>query len=312
MASESKTAVAAALVGNAALAVLKGVTAALTGSAAMLAETLHSAADTGNQVLLFVGMRLTQRPPDARHPFGHGRNTYFWAFVVAMMLFTLGGAFSIRECVHKLLEPSSEITAGWSFFVLGGAFVFEAISFAIAAHSATSLRGKMPWLRYLRETRDPTVTMVLLEDSAALISIGVAASGLALAQATGRVVWDALASGVIGVILIAVAIFLAVENYSLLMGEPATPERETAVRARLASDPSVRDVLALYTMHLGPEAVLVVAQVWFRPDLTGRDIEDAVRRLEDAARGALPEATMRRMIVIEPSRPDAAIARRAA
>jgi divalent metal cation (Fe/Co/Zn/Cd) transporter len=170
----------------------------------------------------------------------------------------------------------------------------------------------MPWLRYLRETRDPTVTMVLLEDSAALISIGVAASGLALAQATGRVVWDALASGVIGVILIAVAIFLAVENYSLLMGEPATPERETAVRARLASDPSVRDVLALYTMHLGPEAVLVVAQVWFRPDLTGRDIEDAVRRLEDAASGALPEATMRRMIVIEPSRPDAAIARRAA
>jgi len=305
MASQSKTAVVAALAGNAALALLKGATAAMTGSAAMLAETFHSLADTGNQVLLFVGMRLSRRPPDRAHPFGYGMNTYFWAFVVSAMLFTLGGAFSIWEAVHKLLQPPAHVASPGAFFVLAGAFVFEAMSLGVALHSVHTERRGEPLLRFMREARDPTLPTVLLEDSAALLSILVAAAGLALAQRTGDPRWDAAASAAIGLILIAVATFLAYENYSLLLGEPATPEQEEAIRARLAADPAVRDVVSLHTMHLGPTAVLVSARVWFGPELTARQIEEAVLRLEDAARAALP-GTRRRMILIEPARPEAA------
>lgn len=309
MASESKTAVVAALVGNAALALLKGVTAAMTGSAAMLAETFHSLADTGNQVLLFVGMRLSQRPPDRARPFGYGMNTYFWAFVVSAMLFTLGGAFAIWEAVHKFMRPTDHVASPAAFFVLVGAFVFEAMSLGVALHSVHAERRGEPLLRFMRESRDPTLPTVLLEDSAALLSIVVAAAGLALAQLTGEPRWDAAASATIGLILIAVATFLAYENYSLLLGEPATAEQEEAIRTRLAADRAVRDVVSLHTMHLGPTAVLVAARVWFRPELTAEQIADAVRRLEDAVRAALP-GTRRRMILIEPARPDAA--RRAA
>jgi cation diffusion facilitator family transporter len=305
MASESKTAVVAALVGNAALALLKGATAMLTGSAAMLAETFHSLADTGNQVLLFVGLRLSQRPPDRAHPFGHGMNTYFWAFVVSAMLFTLGGAVAIWEAVHKFIRPAEYVASPGAFFVLAGAFVFEAMSLGVALHSVQAERRGVALRVFVREARDPTLPTVLLEDSAALLSILVAAGGLALAHLTHEPRWDAAASGVIGLILIAVAAFLAYENYSLLLGEPATAEREEAIRARLAADPAVREVVSLHTMHLGPTAVLVSARVWFRPELTATQIEDAVRRLEDAVRAALP-GTRRRMIVIEPARPAAA------
>src|SRR5919204_1463677 len=252
MASESKTAVVAALIGNAALATLKAVTAAMTGSAAMLAETCHSLADTGNQILLFVGMRLSQRPPDRERPFGYGMNTYFWSFVVSAMLFTVGGAFSIWEAVHKFMRPAENAASPAAFFVLAGALVFEAMSLGVALHSAASERRGTPLLRFIRDTRDPTLPTVLLEDSAALLSILVAAAGLGLARLTGEPRWDAAASAVIGLILIAVASFLAYENYSLLLGEPATAEHEALIRARLSADPAVGDVLSLSTMHLGP------------------------------------------------------------
>jgi len=303
MASESRTAVVAALAANAALAVLKGATAVFTGSAAMLAETFHSLADTGNQVLLFIGMRLSARPADEAHPFGYGMNTYFWAFVVSGMLFTLGGAFSLWEALRKFIQPAAQPASPAAFFVLAGAFVFEAMSLGVAVHSFTSERHGVRILRFMRESRDPTLPTVLLEDSAALLSILVAAGGLTLAHLTGQPRWDAAASALIGLILIAVASFLAYQNYSLILGEPATAEREAANLAQLAADPDVRDVLMLQTMHLGPATVLVSARVWFRPELTARQIEDAVRRLEDATRGTLPGAS-RRMIIIEPARPE--------
>src|SRR5262249_13316499 len=205
MASESKTAVVAALLGNAALLILKAVTAAMTGSAAMLAETFHSLADTGNQVLLFVGMRLSERPPDRAHPFGHGMNTYFWAFVVSAMLFTLGGAVAIWEAVHKLIRPSATAASPAAFFVLAGAFVFESMSLGVALHSARTTRRGRPWLRFIHQTRDPTLPTVVLEDSAALLSILAAATGLTLARVTGEPRWDAAASALIGLILVAVA-----------------------------------------------------------------------------------------------------------
>ena len=163
MASESKTAVVAALVGNAALAILKGMTAAMTGSAAMLAETCHSLADTGNQILLFVGMRLSQRPPDRARPFGYGMNTYFWSFVVSAMLFTLGGAFSIWEAVHKFIRPAENAASPAAFFVLAGAFVFEAMSLGVALHSVASQRRGMPAARpkaIAVSTYDTAITVV--------------------------------------------------------------------------------------------------------------------------------------------------------
>ena len=307
--AESKTAVFAALAGNGALAILKGISAAATGSAAMLAETFHSIADTGNQLLLLLGLRLAGRAPDEERPFGHGRNVYFWAFVVSVMLFSLGGAFAIWEAVNKLLRGGTHDTSLWSFIVLGGAFVFEAGSLAVALHSVRRAKGDVPLPEFWRDNRDPTLTTVVLEDSAALLSLLVAGTGIWLSHATGNAVWDAAASGTIGVMLIAVALLLAFENYSLIIGESAPAGTEAAIRAALSSDPAVRQLISLHTMHLGPSAVLVVAQVKFRPEAALADVEAAVARLEARIAPLAGSDTTRRMVVIEPaSPPDIAVA----
>ena len=298
--AESKTAVVAALVGNASLAALKGVSAASTGSAAMLAETFHSIADTGNQVLLLLGLRLARRPPDDAHRFGHGRNVYFWAFVVSVMLFSLGGAVAIWEAIEKLAHGGAHAPSTWSYVVLGGAFVFEAGSLGVALHSLREVKGDVAFRRWWHDNRDPTLTTVVLEDAAALLSLGVAAAGLSLSQATGNAVWDAVASAVIGVLLIAVAVLLAFENYSLIIGESAAADVEARIAAAIRADAAVADIASLHTMHLGPDAVLVVARVSFRPELRVADVEAAVARLEDRIAPLAGSETTRRMIVIEP------------
>jgi cation diffusion facilitator family transporter len=304
--AESKTAVMAALLGNGALAVMKGVAAASTGSAAMLAETLHSIADTGNQALLFLGMRLSERPPDRRHGFGHGKDVYFWAFVVSVMLFSLGGAFSIWEGVRKLVHGSlHEGSVWWSFTVLAGGFVFESISLGIALHALRKAKGNKTLRGYWRDNRDPTLPTVVLEDTAALISLGVAATGIWLSQATGSLVWDAYASALIGVLLIGVAIVLALENYSLLIGEAAPATVEAKIRRLVREDEDVTDVIDLRTMHMGPRDILVALGVQFRRHLTTSQIEAAIIRLQDAIRKALHGATSASLILIEPTRPGA-------
>lgn len=309
MAVESKTAVVAALLGNAALTVMKAVTAALSGSAAMLAETFHSAADTGNQVLLYVGMRLSERPPDERHPFGHGMNTYFWAFVVSVMLFAIGGAFAIWEAVRKYLHPGEHHVHWYAFAVLGGALVFESISFAVAWRSYTVVSEGRSLRTFLADARDPTIPTVLLEDSAALLSIVIAVAGMGAQALTGDAIWDTLASAAIGVTLIAVAGFLALENYSLLLGEPASPDMEARLRRAVAADPAVRDVVSLHTLHLGPETILVAAGVDFDDRLRAPQVAEAVVRIEDRVRAVLGAHTPRRFVLIEPA---TAAARRAA
>jgi cation diffusion facilitator family transporter len=300
--AESKTAVAAAFAGNAALAVLKGIGAAVTGSAAMLAETFHSIADTGNQALLFLGMRLAHRPRDRAHPFGHGKNVYFWAFVVSVMLFSLGGAFSIWEAVRKILHPSEHGTSvWWTYGVLAGGFVFESISLGVAVHGVRKEMGRQSFREYWRENRDPTLPTVLFEDSAALISLVVAAAGIAISHATGAVIWDAMASGVIGLLLIGVAVVLAFENHSLLIGERAASETEGRIREAVAGDEAVRGVTALHTMHQGPRSILVVVRVDFLPGLTTEAIEAAVRRLHGLIHEAVGGRTDARLIVVEPA-----------
>ena len=304
MATESRVAVVAALLGNAALAILKGIATAVTGSTAMLAETFHSVADTGNQALLMLGMRLSRRPPDALHPFGHGRDVYFWAFVVAMMLFSVGGAFSLWEGIDKFRHPTPHHSFVMGYGVLAGAFVFEAISLGVALHVLRKeVRGRSVW-GYFRQTRDPTLATVVLEDAAALTSIVIAAGGLALAHATGSSAWDAAASSVIGVVLIAVAIFLAIENYSLLIGEAASPEVQARLREVVEADPAVARLVGLHTVHLGPDSIVVVVEAVFR-DLSSDAIAEAVTRLEARIADVLEGRTSPRLIIVEPRRREA-------
>ena len=306
--AESKTAVMAALLGNGALAVLKGVAAASTGSAAMLAETFHSIADTGNQALLFLGMRLGERRPDRRHPFGYGKDIYFWAFVVAVILFSLGGAFSIWEAVRKYLHPGEHEAEGlfWAYGVLAGGFVFESISLGIAIYALIKVKGHRTLREYWRDNRDPTLPTVVLEDSAALLSLLIAAAGIALAHATGNVLWDAAASATIGVLLVAIAAVLAVENYSLLIGEAAPEAVEATIRRLLTDDADVSDVVDLRTMHIGPHDILIVAGVQFHRDLAVPGIEAAITRLQHTVKRALEESTNAQLIVIEATHSGAA------
>jgi cation diffusion facilitator family transporter len=298
--SESKPAVLAALVGNSALAILKGISAAMTGSAAMLAETFHSVADAGNQALLVLGMRLARRPPDEMHPFGHGKNVYFWAFVVSVMLFTLGGAFSVWEAVRKILHPGEHAPSWWAYGVLGAGFVFETISLGVAVRALQRERRGRSLRRYWRETRDPTLLTVLLEDAAALVSLVVAAGGLALAQVTGRGLWDAVASGAIGVILLGVAVALAFENYSLLIGERAPEDVERRIHDGVADDDAVVAVGRLRTMHVGPHEVIVMLRVQLRQDLTTSGVTAVIGRLHDRVERALSRDFSARFVIIEP------------
>lgn len=309
--AESKTAVVAALLGNAALALLKAVAALATGSAAMLAETFHSIADTGNQTLLMLGMRLARRPPDHAHPFGHGKNVYFWAFVVSMMLFSLGGAFAIWEAVRRFLHPvQHEAGLLWAWGVLGGAFVFESISLAVAVRSLREAKGERTVLEYFGEARDPTLATVVLEDSAALTSILVAGAGLGLSRVTGNAMWDGAASAVIGVVLIAVALLLAFESYSMLLGERASARVEARIRRAVQAHPAVRNIEALDTMHMGPDVVLVALRVILREGVAG-DRPAVVLEIEDGVREALGGLTRREVILVEPV-PASASGRRAA
>ena len=302
--AESRTAVMAALLGNAALAAMKGVAAVSTSSAAMVAETFHSVADTGNQILLFLGLRLSERPPDRAHGFGHGRDVYFWAFVVSLMLFSLGGAFSIWEGVRKLLHGGPhEGSRWWSYAVLVGAFVFESSSLVVAWRALASARGRKSLRGFWRDNRDPTVPTVVFEDAAALVSLGIAGLGIWLSEVTGAIRWDAVASMAIGTLLVGVAVVLALENYSLLLGEAAPAAVEARIRGLVREDDDVVDVIDLRTMHMGPREILVALGVHFRPHLTTSQIEAAVVRLQTTIRKALRGATNADLILIEPTRP---------
>jgi cation diffusion facilitator family transporter len=298
--NESTFAVVAALLGNAALAVLKGLSAAATGSAAMLAETFHSIADTGDQALLLLGMRAARRPPDAVHPFGHGKEVYFWAFVVSMMLFTIGGAFSVWEAVRKLLHGAEHAASAWSYAVLGGGFVFEGASLTVAVRSLRQVLAGRSLREFWRETRDPTLLTVLFEDTAALTSLVVAAAGLALAQATGWMLWDAVASAVIGLILLGVAVVLAFETHSLLIGERARDDIERTIREVVAEDEGVVSIEWLQTMHMGPHRIIAMIGVRLREDFSGEGVVDTLGRLHARVESALPRDVRPCFVAIEP------------
>ena len=252
----SKTVVYAALAGNLAIAIVKFGAFWWSGSSAMLTEAIHSLVDTGNQGLLLFGMNRANRPPDESHPFGHGMELYFWSFVVALMIFLAGGAFSIYEGVQKFLDPEPISDAWVALAVLGASALFEGASFWVALREFNARRRDVPLLRAIRLSKDPSGFSVLLEDSAALAGLAVAAVGVAATTYLGIPQGDAIASMVIGVLLIGAAIVLARETRSLLTGESASPRVLATVRRVLEADPRVREVHALQSIQLGPTKVL--------------------------------------------------------
>lgn len=288
MAEGSRLVVLAALAGNLAIAASKAVAFALTGSSAMLTEAIHSAVDTGNQGLLLFGMRRGSRPPSPSHPFGHGLEAYFWAFVVALMIFALGGAVSVWEGVQKIRRPEPIADAWINYLVLGVAFVFEAGSFLVAWREFGRVRQGQPFLRSLGRSKDPNVFGVLLEDGAALTGLVIAAAGVTGSAVFGWAEADGVASVGVGLLLIAVAIYLANEVRSLLTGEAASAAVLDRIEAVLRAEPRIVSVAAVDTLHLGPEEILVGLTVTLRDDLraveVGAVVADVTARLREADR----------------------------
>jgi len=303
----SRKAILAALLANLGIAAAKFVAYAVTGAASLLAESIHSVADTGNQGLLFLGGHRAGHPATPEHPFGFGRERYFWGFVVALMLFSLGGLFAIYEGIEKLARPTPLTSPAWAIGVLGVAIGLEGWSFRTAykeAHAATQAAGLSLW-QYIHRAKSPELPVVLLEDTAALTGLVLALGGILLTLATGNPRFDALGSVSIGALLILTAGILAVEMKSLLIGESATAGDLTAIRGAIESTPRVRRLIHLRTLHLGPEELLVAMKVELEPQLTFAEVAQAIDATEQRVREAVPIA---RVIYVEPDvyRDDAA------
>ena len=296
MASGSQSVVVKALAANLGIAIAKFAGFAVTGAASLLAEAIHSVADTGNQALLFLGGRRARRRPTTEHPFGFGQERYFWAFIVALMLFSLGGLFAVVEGIDKLVHPHELESFPVALAVLGVAIVLEGFSFRTAVKQTGAVRGDASWWQYIRRSKSPELPVVLLEDTGALLGLFLALVGITAAEITGNSRWDALGSIGIGILLGVIAIVLATEMKSLLIGESASGNLEDAIRAAMVDGNDVQRVIHLRTMHLGPEELLVAAKVEIdAPSVT--DLARAIDAAEARVRAAVPIA---RVIYLEP------------
>ena len=287
----SKKAVFAALAGNLLIAFTKFAAAAYTGSSAMLSEAIHSLVDTGNQGLLLHGMRRSRRPADQRHPFGYGMELYFWAFIVAILIFAVGAGVSLYEGIIKLLDPHPVTSPVVNYAVLAVAMAFEFGAWWIAFGEFRRSKGPMGYFAAVRESKDPALFTVLFEDTAAMLGLVVAFVTLALGQATGVVEFDAVGSILIGVILAVTAVLLAYESKGLLIGESASARVTDGLRDLAAAQPGVAKVNELLTMHLAPRQVLVNLSVDFENHLSSAEVEAVVTELETRMREAFPEVT---------------------
>lgn len=280
----------AAFIGNGLIAIAKFVAAVLTGSAAMLSEAWHSVADTGNQGMLLWGMRAARRPADTAHPFGWGKESYFWSFMVAVMLFAGGAVLAIRHGIDALAESHEIENLVPSFIVLGIALVIESASFTVAYREFGHVRGSRSLWRAIRESKEAAIVVVILEDAAAVTGLLLALAGSVLVALTDNTYWDGIASLLIGGLLATVAIVLAIETKALLIGEAASRSDRVAIRSRLLAMPEVGSVGRLLTMQLGPSEVLVNVEIDFADTLDVHQIEEATARAEDEIRTVLPGA----------------------
>ncbi len=293
----SRKAIVAAFGANLAIAIAKLVGFLFTGAASMLAEAVHSFADTTNQGLLFLGGAKAGKDATTEHPFGYGRERYFWAFVVALVIFSLGSMFALFEGIEKLRTPHELESVGWAVAILLVAMVCEAMSLRTAVRESREAKGTQTWWRFIRRSKSPELPVVLLEDTGALIGLVLALAGIALAELTGNPRFDATGSVAIGILLGAIAITLVIEMKSLLIGEAATPKTVARIRAAMESSDQVERVIHLRTEHLGPEELLVGAKVAFDTRLDVPALADAIDAIEVLVRAAVPDA---RVIYIEP------------
>jgi cation diffusion facilitator family transporter len=285
-----------ALLANLAIAVSKLVAALITGSSAMLAETEHTFADTGNELTLLLGLRLALRPPDPQHPFGYGKERYFWPFMASISMFIIGGSFSIFSGIERMLSPHELKDIEFSYVVLGLSAVFDGASFSLAFMSLRQQLAKFGLWKAIRVTKDPILFSVLFEDSAALLGLVLAFLGLFLFQLTGMVIFDSLASVLIGFLLGGVALLLGYESRSLLLGEAASPETRQKIIAAVRRVPEVVEVAELLTMHMAPDDILVNMDLNLKAGLTTAHVEETIDRIEAEIRKAVPQA---RRIFIE-------------
>ncbi|MFH8991073.1 cation diffusion facilitator family transporter [Streptomyces sp. NPDC017940] len=296
-ASGGTKAIVAALAANLAIAVAKFVAFLFSGSSSMLAESVHSLADSGNQGLLLVGGKKAQREATPQHPFGYGRERYIYAFLVSIVLFSVGGMFAIYEGYEKIKHPHEIEHWYWPVGVLVFAIIAESFSFRTAIKESNALRGKLTWTQFVRRAKAPELPVVLLEDLGALVGLVLALGGVGLALATGDGVWDGIGTLCIGVLLIAIAIVLAAETKSLLLGESAGTEEVARIEHALVDGDTVTGVIHMRTLHLGPEELLVAAKIAVQHDDTAREIADAINAAEARIREAVPIA---RVIYLEP------------
>ena len=287
----SKRVIYAALIGNGLIAITKFFASAYTGSSAMLSEAIHSVVDVFNQVLLLYGLRRSARAADEEHPFGYGRELYFWAFVVAILIFALGSGISLYEGVTKVMHPHEVSNPMVNYIVLGLAMVFEAFALRIAVKEFNKMRGDLRWITAVRHSKDPAVFTVLFEDIAALIGLLIAMIGLVLAQYLELPWMDGAASIGIGVLLAVTAIFLAYETKALLIGEAASDVLRAGVQEIVTNAESVRMINELRTMHMGPQDVLLALSLDFHDHLTAGKVEEAIYILEMAIKSRFPEIT---------------------
>jgi cation diffusion facilitator family transporter len=295
--SGGKRAVIAAFAANLSIAVTKFAAFLITGSASMLAESVHSVADSGNQALLLVGRSRARREQTEEHQFGFGAERYFYGFIVALVLFTVGAVFSVYEGVHRITHPGELTSPAVALVVLGIASVLEGFSFRTAIKESNQVRGRRPWFSFIRRAKAPELPTVLLEDFAALIGLGLALIGVALTMITGDDRWDGVGSLGIGVLLGGVAVILAIETKSLLIGESATAEVERAIVAALEDGPGVEQVIHLRTLHLGPDTLLVAAKIAVSRAQDAAAVVSGIDRAERRVRAAVPIAEV---IYLEP------------
>lgn len=287
-----------ALCANLGIAATKFVAYALTGSSSMLAEAIHSVADSGNQALLLIGGKRARRGATAEHPFGYGRERYVYSFMVAIVLFSLGGLFALYEAWHKLSHPEPITSWQWvPVAVLLVAIALESSAMRTAIKESNAVRGNASWVQFIRRSKSPELPVILLEDAGALVGLVFALIGVSLTLVTGNGMWDGLGTAAIGVLLVVIAIVLAIEVKSLLIGESATVENVQAIRRAIESVDAVDRLIHMRTMHVGPEELLVAAKVAVDArDDAGR-VTEAINEAEDRIRSSVPIATL---VYIEP------------
>ena len=287
--ASSKKVIYAALVGNFLIALTKFIAFFMTKSSAMLSEGVHSVVDTSNQVLLLYGLRRAKKPADAQFPFGHGKEIYFWGFIVAIMIFTVGAGVSIYKGVHHLLHPVAIQNPTINYIVLALAFLFEGAAWYLALTEFIKAKGRWGYLEAVQRGKDPSMFVVLLEDSAAMLGILVAFLGIFLTQITGNPYYDGLASVVIGLILAGTAAWLAYEIKGLLIGESAHPEIIADVKNLASSYPQIKHVNEVLTLHMGPDFILLNLSVDFDDDVSVGQVETAISRLDGEIKQAYPK-----------------------